>query len=101
MTAPSAATDPAAHTRRRSRRDTTTYREAMRAALREALRRDERVFLMGEDVGRYGGSLRRQQGLLEEFGPERIRDTPLSESAFVGAGHRRRARRACARSSRS
>jgi pyruvate dehydrogenase E1 component beta subunit len=64
----------------------TTYREAMRAAIREALTRDERVFLMGEDVGRYGGCFAVSLGLLEEFGPERIRDTPLSESAFVGAG---------------
>jgi len=64
----------------------TTYREAMRAAIREALVRDERVFLMGEDVGRYGGCFAVSKGLLEEFGPERIRDTPLSESAFVGAG---------------
>jgi pyruvate dehydrogenase E1 component beta subunit len=64
----------------------TTYREAMRAALRDALTRDERVFLMGEDVGRYGGCFAVSLGLLEEFGPERIRDTPLSESAFVGAG---------------
>jgi pyruvate dehydrogenase E1 component beta subunit len=64
----------------------TTYREAMRAAIREALIRDERVFLMGEDVGRYGGCFAVSLGLLEEFGPERIRDTPLSESAFVGAG---------------
>jgi pyruvate dehydrogenase E1 component beta subunit len=64
----------------------TTYREAIRAALREALQRDERVFLMGEDVGRYGGCFAVSMGLLEEFGPERIRDTPLSESAFVGAG---------------
>ncbi|MEV0402650.1 alpha-ketoacid dehydrogenase subunit beta [Actinoallomurus sp. NPDC050550] len=63
-----------------------TYREAMRAALRDALLRDERVFLMGEDVGRYGGCFAVSLGLLEEFGPERIRDTPLSESAFVGAG---------------
>ncbi|MBI3303084.1 MAG: alpha-ketoacid dehydrogenase subunit beta [Deltaproteobacteria bacterium] len=63
-----------------------TYREAVRAALREALQRDERVFLMGEDVGRYGGCFAVSKGLLEEFGPERIRDTPLSESAFVGAG---------------
>jgi pyruvate/2-oxoglutarate/acetoin dehydrogenase E1 component len=63
-----------------------TYREALRAALRDALRRDERVFLMGEDVGRYGGCFAVSQGLLAEFGPERIRDTPLSESAFVGAG---------------
>jgi pyruvate dehydrogenase E1 component beta subunit len=64
----------------------TTYREAVRAALREALARDPRVFLMGEDVGRYGGTYAVSRGLLEEFGPERIRDTPLSESAFVGAG---------------
>jgi len=64
----------------------TTYREAVRAALREALQRDPRVFLMGEDVGRYGGTYAVSRGLLEEFGPERIRDTPLSESAFVGAG---------------
>ena len=48
--------------------------------------RDDRVFLMGEDVGRYGGCFAVSLGLLEEFGPERIRDTPLSESAFVGAG---------------
>ncbi|NMG14174.1 alpha-ketoacid dehydrogenase subunit beta [Aromatoleum bremense] len=64
----------------------TTYREAVREAIREALRRDDRVFLMGEDVGRYGGCFAVSKGLLQEFGPERIRDTPLSESAFVGAG---------------
>lgn len=64
----------------------TTYREAMRQAIRDALQRDPRVFLMGEDVGRYGGCYAVSKGLLEEFGPERIRDTPLSESAFVGAG---------------
>jgi pyruvate dehydrogenase E1 component beta subunit len=64
----------------------TTYREAMRAALRDALARDDRVFLMGEDVGRYGGCFAVSLGLLEEFGPERVRDAPLSESAFVGAG---------------
>jgi pyruvate dehydrogenase E1 component beta subunit len=63
-----------------------TYREAVRAALREALCADPRVFLMGEDVGRYGGAFAVSRGLLEEFGPERVRDTPLSESAFVGAG---------------
>jgi pyruvate dehydrogenase E1 component beta subunit len=74
-------TDPAASSDRK-----TTYREAMREALREALRTDERVFLMGEDVGRYGGCFGVSLGLLEEFGPERIRDAPLSESAFVGAG---------------
>jgi pyruvate dehydrogenase E1 component beta subunit len=64
----------------------TTYREAMREAMRDALRRDERVFLMGEDVGRYGGGFAVSLGLLEEFGPGRIRDTPLSEAGFVGAG---------------
>ena len=64
----------------------TTYRDAIREALRDALRADPRVFLMGEDVGRYGGSYAVSKGLLEEFGEERIRDTPLSESAFVGAG---------------
>ncbi len=64
----------------------TTYREAVRAALREALQSDPRVFLMGEDVGRYGGSYACSKGLLEELGPERVRDTPLSESTFVGAG---------------
>lgn len=64
----------------------TTYREALRAGLRDALSRDERVFLMGEDVGRYGGTYAVSKGLLEEFGEARVRDTPLSESAFVGAG---------------
>lgn len=63
-----------------------TYREAVREGLREALLSDQRVFLMGEDVGRYGGAYACSRGLLEEFGPERIRDTPLSESTFVGAG---------------
>ncbi len=65
---------------------TMTYREAIREALRDALRTDPRVFLMGEDVGRYGGCFAVSRGLLDEFGPERIRDTPLAESAFVGAG---------------
>jgi pyruvate dehydrogenase E1 component beta subunit len=64
----------------------TTYREAVREAIRDAMHRDDRVFLMGEDVGRYGGTFGVSRGLLEEFGPERIRDTPLSEAAFVGAG---------------
>jgi pyruvate dehydrogenase E1 component beta subunit len=63
-----------------------TYREALREAIRAAMREDDRVFLMGEDVGPYGGAFGVSLGLLEEFGPERIRDTPLSESAFVGAG---------------
>ena len=63
-----------------------TYREAVKQAIREALQGDPRVFLMGEDVGRYGGCFAVSKGLLEVFGEERIRDTPLSESAFVGAG---------------
>ncbi len=65
---------------------TTTYRDAIRSAIREALQKDPRVFLMGEDVGKYGGSYAVSKGLLDEFGPDRIRDTPLSESTFVGAG---------------
>jgi pyruvate dehydrogenase E1 component beta subunit len=63
-----------------------TYREAVRAALRHGLATDERVFLMGEDVGGYGGAFAVSLGLLDEFGPERVRNAPLSESAFVGAG---------------
>ena len=63
-----------------------TYREAVRDAIREAMYKDARVFLMGEDVGRYGGCFAVSKGLLQEFGPARIRDTPLSESAFVDTG---------------
>ncbi|HRQ36789.1 MAG TPA: alpha-ketoacid dehydrogenase subunit beta [Chloroflexota bacterium] len=63
-----------------------TYREAMREAMTEAMRRDERVFLMGEDVGRYGGCFAVSKGMFAEFGPERIIDTPMSESGFTGAG---------------
>jgi pyruvate dehydrogenase E1 component beta subunit len=63
-----------------------SYREAVREALRTILRENPRAFLMGEDVGRYGGVYAVSKGLLQEFGEERVRDTPLSESAFVGAG---------------
>jgi pyruvate/2-oxoglutarate/acetoin dehydrogenase E1 component len=63
-----------------------TYREAVKQAIREALLDDPRVFLVGEDVGKYGGCFAVTKGLLAEFGEERIRDAPLSESAFVGAG---------------
>lgn len=63
-----------------------SYREAMREAMHEALVNDPRVFLMGEDVGRYGGTYAFSKGFLDEFGAERIRDTPLSELGFVGAG---------------
>ena len=64
----------------------TTYREAVRAALRDAMQRDDRVFLMGEDVGAYGGCYAVSMGLMQDFGEDRIRDTPLSESGFTGAG---------------
>lgn len=64
----------------------STYREALKQGLREALQNDERVFLMGEDVGHYGGAFAVSKGLLQEFGEERIMDVPLSESGFVGAG---------------
>ena len=64
----------------------TTYREAVRLALRDALQREPRAFLMGEDVGMYGGCYACSKGLLAEFGPARVRDAPLSEGAFVGAG---------------
>jgi pyruvate/2-oxoglutarate/acetoin dehydrogenase E1 component len=62
-----------------------TYREALKEALREEMRRDERVFMLGEDIGIYGGALGVSAGLIEEFGPERIRNTPISEAAIAGA----------------
>jgi len=63
-----------------------TYREAVREALQQEMRRDSRVFLMGEDVGPYGGIFAVTQGLVEEFGEERVRDTPISEGGFTGLG---------------
>jgi pyruvate dehydrogenase E1 component beta subunit len=63
-----------------------TYREACKQALRDALAADPRCFLMGEDVGKYGGCYAVSKGLLEEFGPARIMDTPLSENGFTGLG---------------
>ena len=63
-----------------------SYRDAIREAMREALLRDERVFLMGEDVGLYGGAYACSKGMIDEFGEERIRDTPLAESGFTGTG---------------
>ena len=62
-----------------------TYAEAIREALRQEMRRDERVFLLGEDIGIYGGAFGVTYGLLEEFGEERVRDTPISEQAILGA----------------
>ncbi|HEU5372539.1 MAG TPA: alpha-ketoacid dehydrogenase subunit beta [Gaiellaceae bacterium] len=63
-----------------------TYREAVRDGLAKAMRADDRVFLMGEDIAEMGGSMGVTQGLLDEFGPERVRNTPISEMAIVGAG---------------
>jgi pyruvate dehydrogenase E1 component beta subunit len=62
-----------------------TYTEAIRSALREEMIRDQRVFLFGEDIGRYGGAFGVTYGLLDEFGPVRVRETPISEAAIVGA----------------
>jgi pyruvate dehydrogenase E1 component beta subunit len=62
------------------------YRDALNAALREELRRDERVLLMGEDIGVFGGAFKVTEGLLEEFGESRVRDTPISENTIVGIG---------------
>ena len=62
-----------------------TYLEALRQGLREELLRDERVFLLGEDIGRYGGAFKVTEGFIEEFGEARIIDTPISEAAIVGA----------------
>lgn len=66
--------------------ETMTFREAIRLGLREEMTRDERVFLMGEEVGVFDGSYKVTAGLLDEFGPDRVRDTPISEEGFVGAG---------------
>src|SRR6266540_3880353 len=63
-----------------------SYREAVRDAMSEAMRRDEDVFIMGEDIAEMGGSMGVTQGMLDEFGPERVRNSPISEMAIVGAG---------------
>ena len=62
-----------------------TYLEAVREALTQEMRRDPAVFLLGEDIGVYGGAFGVTWGMLEEFGPERVRDTPISEAAIAGA----------------
>lgn len=62
-----------------------TYREAIREAMCEEMRRDEAVYFMGEDIGAYCGAFGVSRGMLEEFGPERILEPPISEAAFVGA----------------
>ena len=63
----------------------TTIVQALRETIREAMRKDERVFCLGEDIGVFGGAYRVTEGLYEEFGPERIRDTAISEIAIAGA----------------
>jgi pyruvate dehydrogenase E1 component beta subunit len=78
-TAPAAATDAAGA-------ETMTYREALRLAMRQEMERDERVFVMGEEVGLFDGSYKVTAGLMDEFGPDRVRDTPISEEGFLGAG---------------
>ena len=62
-----------------------TYAEAIREAMSEEMRRDRNVFFMGEDIGVYGGAFGVSVGMIEEFGPERVRDTPISEAAIIGA----------------
>ena len=63
-----------------------TYREALNQALREEMHRDSRVFVIGEEIGLYEGAYKVTQGLLKEFGPQRIVDTPIAESGFSGVG---------------
>jgi pyruvate dehydrogenase E1 component beta subunit len=64
---------------------TMTYRDAIREAMREEMIRDERVFLMGEEVGLFGGAYKVSEGMLDEFGPKRVVDTPIAENGFIGA----------------
>lgn len=71
---------------RQDETETLTFREAIKGAMREELDRDDEVFLMGEDVGEFGGVFDVTGGLVDEFGEERVRDTPISEAGFVGAG---------------
>jgi pyruvate dehydrogenase E1 component beta subunit len=63
-----------------------TYREALKQALREEMHRDDNIFIMGEDVAQFGGAYKVTEGLYEEFGPRRVKDTPIAEAAIVGAG---------------
>jgi pyruvate dehydrogenase E1 component beta subunit len=70
-----------------------TYREALRLALREELERDDAVFLMGEEIGVFEGAYKVTAGLLEDWGRERVRDTPISEEGFVGRAAQLRPRR--------
>jgi pyruvate dehydrogenase E1 component beta subunit len=80
------AADPAVVAPPASGVETMTYREALRLAMRQEMERDERVFVMGEEVGLFDGSYKVTAGLLDDFGPDRVRDTPISEEGFLGAG---------------
>src|SRR5438105_5829305 len=64
---------------------TITYRDALREAIREEMQRDERIFILGEDIAGYGGTYAVSKGLFEEFGEKRVRDTPLAEEVITGA----------------
>src|SRR4051794_29716512 len=63
---------------------TMTYLQAISDAMREEMRSDERVFVMGEDIGTFGGAFKVTDGFIDEFGPKRVMDTPLAESAIIG-----------------
>ena len=64
-----------------------SYREALNQAMREEMQRDHRVFLIGEEVGYYQGAFKVSKGFVEEFGAERVLDTPITEAGFTGFGH--------------
>ena len=86
MSGPGVAEVPAVATTDAAGAETMTYREALRLAMRQEMERDERVFVMGEEVGLFDGSYKVTAGLMDEFGPDRVRDTPISEEGFLGAG---------------
>src|SRR3954452_10965813 len=83
---PRTARTPNQRTLSRTSMPELSYREAVRDALSQAMRKDEDVFIMGEDIAEMGGSMGVTQGMLDEFGPERVRNTPISEIAIVGTG---------------
>src|SRR3954452_14560133 len=83
---PRTARTPSQRTLSRTSMPELSYREAVRDALSQAMRKDEDVFIMGEDIAEMGGSMGVTQGMLDEFGPERVRNTPISEIAIVGTG---------------
>jgi pyruvate dehydrogenase E1 component beta subunit len=86
VSAPASAAEPDVAAPARAGVETMSYREALRLAMRQEMERDDRVFVMGEEVGLFDGSYKVTAGLLDEFGPDRIRDTPISEEGFLGAG---------------